>query len=174
MTNIKKNEVAQGRAGVTTIDFDSLLFNPAQTVDLNLRYGFRIADIGFLLPEKSTSEVILHPDVFPVPNTIDWYLGLLSLRGEIASVIDLNVLLEINSNVIQNSVVVLKINNDLLAFPFEYASSFDLKHAIQSSHFDVPENWREYIGGCYQFESRLWFEFDFEQFITDKAIHINL
>lgn len=61
------------------------------------RYGFVIKNIGFLIAEKTLSEVVKNPSVYPVPNTRKWMKGLINLRGNLVPVYDLPLLTGLSS-----------------------------------------------------------------------------
>ncbi|ASF47368.1 chemotaxis protein CheW [Methylovulum psychrotolerans] len=54
--------------------------------------GFRIGDLGFLLPISLHCEVIGHLPVNPIPRVKPWFSGLLNMRGTIVPVVDLYLL----------------------------------------------------------------------------------
>lgn len=54
--------------------------------------GFRIGDLGFLLPISLHCEVIGHLPVNPLPRVEPWFSGLLNMRGTIVPVVDLYLL----------------------------------------------------------------------------------
>ncbi len=72
---------------------DSLLKKQESEVsNKTQRYGFVINNIGFLIAEKTLSEVVKNAKIFPIPNTKKWMRGLVNLRGNLVPVYDLPVL----------------------------------------------------------------------------------
>lgn len=72
---------------------DSLLKKQeSESSNKTQRYGFVIKNIGFLIAEKTLSEVIKNAKIFPLPNTKKWMRGLVNLRGNLVPVYDLPVL----------------------------------------------------------------------------------
>lgn len=62
----------------------------AGAMDLEqVRYGVRVGGLRILLPEETVSEVLDRPEIYPVPNTVSWFEGLINLRGNVVPVFDL-------------------------------------------------------------------------------------
>ncbi len=54
-----------------------------------MRYGYRIGALGFLIEDNVQSEVVEKATIFPVPNSPGWMVGLINLRGNIVPVFHL-------------------------------------------------------------------------------------
>lgn len=67
---------------------------PAQE---EVRYGFKVADVGFLVGRQILCEVIPPPLVARIPHTPDWLSGVINLRGSLVPVFDLRPLLKLTS-----------------------------------------------------------------------------
>ncbi len=65
----------------------------APAEDDAVRYGFRVGNLGMLVPAKAASELSGDLSVYPVPNTPPWFPGLVNLRGNLIPVFDLKRLL---------------------------------------------------------------------------------
>ena len=63
-----------------------------------LRYGIRIGGIGLLIGARVPSEFILPVPVSRVPNTPDWFAGLMNLRGALVPVFDLETLIGVEED----------------------------------------------------------------------------
>lgn len=50
---------------------------------------FRLGDEGYAIPLLSVREVIAVPDTTKIPGTPNYFLGIMNLRGQVISVIDL-------------------------------------------------------------------------------------
>ena len=64
---------------------------PAQQI----RYGFRVGNLGLLIGAMTISEVMEPLPIYPIPLTPSWLLGLVNLRGSLAPLFDLKQLLEL-------------------------------------------------------------------------------
>ena len=67
------------------------------------RYAFPVGDVWLMLPVKTNAEVIENASVFSVPNTPEWFLGLVNQRGNLVPVFDLKQLFGMESSIIRKS-----------------------------------------------------------------------
>ena len=65
----------------------------AQTAAISRRMGFYIGNIGLLIAEHATSELREIEQICEIPNTANWLLGLINLRGNLVPVFDLHTLM---------------------------------------------------------------------------------
>lgn len=79
----------------------------------NLRYlCFNLGHEEFAIPLLSIKEVIGMPDVTPIPQSPPHFLGIMNLRGQVISILDLRQKLTIKpSNVEDPSVMILDLPN---------------------------------------------------------------
>ncbi len=54
-----------------------------------VRYGVRIGRLHLLLPSQTLNEVVDEGVIYPVPNTPEWFGGVINHRGNIVSIFDL-------------------------------------------------------------------------------------
>jgi twitching motility protein PilI len=64
----------------------------------NLRYGFKIGDYHILINHKTLCEVVQHLQIYKLPNTYSWILGMINLRGNLVPVFDLKARLGTHSS----------------------------------------------------------------------------
>jgi twitching motility protein PilI len=64
-----------------------------------IRFGFRVGDIGLLVPAGMLSELVEETEVFPVPMAPIWLRGLINLRGSLVPVFDLKAVLGMEGRV---------------------------------------------------------------------------
>ena len=133
-----------------------------ETADFDLRYGFRLGEYGLLLPESAKAEVVANPEIYPIPNTIEWMRGLISVRGSFASVFDLGTMLDLGLKTDQRSVMVLNLKGDLIAFPFDSADSLELPPSVSENDPNLPASLSQFAGNVYQTGQEFWIEFDFK------------
>lgn len=144
---------------------------PQENIDF--RYGFRLGEFGLLVPESVQSEVIMNPEIYPVPNTTDWMKGLVRVRGKLASVFDLSAMLGINGESQQNSIIVMNIKNDLVAFTFDSVHSLELPETIAEGQPKLTESISRFAGAIYQTELTYWIEFNFQSCMEQYAGQIS-
>ncbi len=124
------------------------------------RYGFRIAELGFLIPQGAHSTLIDNALVFPVPNTINWLRGLINVRGSMVPVYDLGRMLEADIKPKKNAVMVMLLEKRNIAFTVDTGQS--IKESVLSlSEATIPEKFKSYTEKIYQEQQTQWFEFDF-------------
>jgi len=72
----------------------------SQSVNANTKKGadrhliFALGAEEYSVPLLKVKEVIEVPDITPVPHTPDYYLGIMNLRGQVISIIDLRLKLK--------------------------------------------------------------------------------
>lgn len=59
-----------------------------------IRYAAHVGAVGILLPEDTVSEVFERSEIYSIPNTAPWFLGLVNLRGNLVPVFELRSLLD--------------------------------------------------------------------------------
>jgi chemotaxis signal transduction protein len=88
-------------------------FSPAERVALDgasepvqadVRYAIRVGNIGLLIGARVPSEFILPVPVSRVPNTPDWFAGLINLRGALLPVFDLESMVVSDQDAAQTNV----------------------------------------------------------------------
>ncbi|HTT07917.1 MAG TPA: chemotaxis protein CheW [Gammaproteobacteria bacterium] len=60
-----------------------------------IRYGFAVATLSFLLKSGEKVEVIDAIPACPIPNTPQWFAGMINVRGNLLPVFDLKLLLDL-------------------------------------------------------------------------------
>ncbi len=71
-----------------------LLGTPAEAAprEGEVRYGFRVGELGLLVPRATFSEVVVDRPVYPLPNTQPWLEGVINDHGDMVPVYDLAIL----------------------------------------------------------------------------------
>lgn len=70
----------------------------------DIRYAIRVGDIGLLIGARVPSEFVLPVPVSRVPNTPDWFAGLINLRGALLPVFDLESMVANDRDATQSTV----------------------------------------------------------------------
>ena len=126
-------------------------------VDRYLRFSLGIEE--YAIPLLDVKEVIAMPEVTPIPQTPTHFLGIMNLRGQVITIMDLRLKLGIKAEKgaetsviitdlgeISVGVVVDSINAVLNPNPKDLAEKPELSNGVKSS---------EYITGVYKKESGL-------------------
>lgn len=135
--------------------------------ELPTRFGFRIRQMHLLIKPSTFSEVVLHPNIHPLPRVPEWFVGLLNVRGNILPVFDLHLRLETGaSNQDKRAVLVLDRGADAVGMLID-----DLPQAVV---FDRPlrnippvhDVLQEYVSAAYLAQGATWLEFDYRGFFA--------
>lgn len=115
-----------------------------------------------------TDKILSINDMMPitkVPNSPNYIKGLINLRGSIKSLVDINLLLNINSNQEQNNIIILKVDDEELGVTVdEVEEVIDIEdQKIQKLE---THNSEDYIKGIIDLEGRLLTVIDIEKLIN--------
>ena len=75
-----------------------------EPVQADIRYAIRVGGIGLLIGARVPSEFVLPVPVSRVPNTPDWFAGLINLRGALLPVFDLESMIVSDRDAAQSTV----------------------------------------------------------------------
>ncbi|WP_130471175.1 chemotaxis protein CheW [Candidatus Magnetaquicoccus inordinatus] len=116
---------------------------------------FRLLDHYFALPGQYVREVLPAGDIIPVPGSSPFFLGVIPVRGEIASVLDLARLLEMLPTTIASTrkhssriLIVQKEekNTGMLVDAVEDIREFP-KSAVQTQHSSLADHMQKFAHG---------------------------
>lgn len=147
----------------------SVLLNSLKVNDSKaVRYGFKIANIGLLLAQSVSTELISHFTIYPLPKTSDSLKGLINLRGNLIPVYDLKKLLLPNEGAESNYSKLLILGEQdksvaiqLAEFPQIVSTDQILSYLPQ---LELPKILQPYILNSYDHQGQIWLEFDYEGF----------
>ncbi|MBL1142315.1 MAG: hypothetical protein HND53_09825 [Proteobacteria bacterium] len=139
---------------------------------LNIRYGFRLGEINFLINEFSMSEVVIKPVIYSIPNTPSWIQGLINLRGILVPVFNLKKHIRPDNDEI-NSSTLLVLDKGERAFATFIDSlpdsinidEVDLKNVAIPDN--IPDILKEYVTETYELNKEIWLELDYDIFIKN-------
>lgn len=86
----KSNPLDSIQASNSLFSSDEIIFPDSEIDRPFVRYGYKIADMNFLVPEDIVSEVIQMPNIFNLPNSPAWIEGLINIRGNIIPVMNVS------------------------------------------------------------------------------------
>ena len=58
--------------------------------EIDVRFGYRIGRFGFVLEKSETTEILIDPTIYTIPNSPSWLFGMLNLRSNILPVTDIS------------------------------------------------------------------------------------
>jgi twitching motility protein PilI len=138
------------------------------------RYGFRIGPFGFLFPEHCPGEIVMNPEIRPIPHTRNWMPGVMALRSNLIPVFDLHaLLLQSPADLNKPMVLVLDQGKQALGFVLK-ASPQWLTGLMEISVADVPvtDLIAAQISKAYRQQETVWLAFnkrDFFTFLAERA-----
>lgn len=139
-------------------------------VTLNIRYGFRLGKINFLVNQFSMSEVVTKPVIYSVPNTPSWIQGLINLRGILVPVFDIKKILKQEKDETKSNTL-LVLDKGERAFA-TFIDALPVSINIDEVDFneitvpdDVPEALKGKVTGSFELKDEIWLELDYDTFI---------
>lgn len=135
------------------------------------RYGYRVSNMNFLVPEKVVSEVIQAPNIFNLPNSPSWIEGLINIRGNIIPVMNLNKLLKQTSTKKETSILVLDKSDNKTAIAILISElPITLEHNnSKTSASNYPSELHEYIKPGFTQNNHDWVEFNPQKLFENLA-----
>ena len=97
---------------------DLTLSEPSEKkVELDAQLSFNIGETGLLCKLDDVTDISFPPEIYHVPNTMNWMLGLANVRGLLVPVVDLHIVLGIKApKKIKNMLVILSEGDDVIGF----------------------------------------------------------
>lgn len=136
------------------------------------RYGFQVGSLGFLIAPKLLSEVVLEPEIYPIPNTASWLKGMINLRGNVVPVYDLAVLFERTQSVGKPTVLVLDEVDKALAVMIDHLpKAVNLTQPVNELP-ELPASVQAYIAQGYYDHNQIWLELNHIPFFRSLTAQI--
>jgi twitching motility protein PilI len=136
------------------------------------RYGFRISTLGFLIQHGCISEVLHKPDIWDLPGSSSWLMGLINLRSNLVPVFDLSQLFDLPPRDAGATQLVLVIDQGDKAVGMlidDYPEPlFDM--SFFSDLPQMPGELQAHLRGGYTKGDSVWLEFDHESFF-ENLVH---
>ncbi len=125
------------------------------------RYGYKISQMFFLIPEEIVSEIIQDANIYSLPNSPSWIEGLINLRGNIIPVMNLDKLLKNNNN---KSTTILVMNNSeekksIAIMIDDLPVSLELNDSNTTTK-NYPNELQDYISDGFRQNNSDWIEFN--------------
>ena len=125
----------------------------------NSRYlCFNLGKEEFAIPLLSIKEVIGLPDVTPIPQAPAYFMGIMNLRGQVISVMDLRLKMNIKpTQSDETSVIILDLGDSQLGVAVDQVNSVQLLNAEDVSEKPVVDSTKnhDYILGVLRKEDKL-------------------
>jgi len=130
-----------------------------------VRFGFRIGDLGLLIPTAMISEVIVDTEIYHLPTTPNWFRGLINLRGSLVPVFDLKILFDIQTEAkAVPKLLVLNERTKAVGILTDTAPRSIVIEESLSQTPPLPKLLSQYSHKVYIKDQDIWVEFDFDGF----------
>jgi twitching motility protein PilI len=133
------------------------------------RYGFVVGSMGFLVPENMLCEVLRKFTIYSVPNTKNWFRGLVNLRGNLIPVYDISMLLG-QQDVITNyeNLLVLDKGADAVAILINRLPEVCAVESWQplNDMSAIMPGLEKFIKEAYRNDDMIWSSFDHRAYFT--------
>ncbi len=129
------------------------------------RYGFWIGDLGLLIDQDTTSEVLERWVVYPLPNVPPWFLGLINLRGNLVPVFDVKQFLQLEEGTQEKRwlLVLDRGAGTVGLFIDGLPEPANTRQALPRLP-PLPATLRAYVAKAYTQSDTVWMEFDHRNF----------
>lgn len=149
-------------------------FSIVPTERKRARYGFRIGALGLLIESDTTSEILEHASIYPLPNTPPWLLGLINLRGNLIPIFDIKQFLALDNEEAHEKRRLLILDQGEKAVGF-YVDG--LPHVATTDHVlsrlpPLPAALQPYVAKAYAQADFIWLEFDHPGFFQSLSERI--
>lgn len=131
-----------------------------------VRYGFKISNIGLIIAAHTISELVTQMPIFPIPNTSNWLLGLINVRGNLIPVYSLKILLalEETTECKQPLLLILDSGDLSVAIAIDTMPQMVETNNLLSHVPPLPSALKEYTTLAYGDGDGIWLEFNHQLF----------
>lgn len=180
LTNLTGNLVGQSLDHFDP--FQGLIDNEDKAEELrNMRYGFTVGTQNFLIDSKTICEVVQSAQIYRIPNTHTWVLGVINLRGNLVPVFDLMRRLdETVTRAEDQRLLIFDQGEHAIGIYIDglpQALKIDPEDAEQRTSIPdhLPASIREHVIAAYLVNTDTWLEVNhrdlFSELLTDSGIH---
>jgi twitching motility protein PilI len=143
----------------------------AATAEKRGRYGFQVGTLNLLIKQGSASEVLQMTDIWSLPGSAPWILGLVNLRSNLVPIFDLRRLFGLPqraANAVPQILVFEQGDRAAGILIDDYPKPiFDMNHL--PSMPQLPAELQAHVRGGYVQDETMWLEFDHESFFEELA-----
>lgn len=135
-----------------------------------MRYGYRVGTLGFLVNQRVQSEVVEDPSIYPVPNSPSWMAGLMNLRGNIVPVFHLHGLLDSDEQISkQKNTLVLGEGESMLGIMINGLPKV-IRNCLRKGNLPPTAfKLQRYTSTTFDVEGELWTELDCHSLARDMV-----
>ena len=119
---------------------------------------FKLGDEHFAVETERVQGINDMMGITRVPKAPSYIKGLINLRGSIKSLVDINLLLDVNSSVVQNNIIILTVEDEEIGISVDETS-------IQKLEKDSNKA-QPYIKGILNYEDKLLTIIDIDKLLN--------
>lgn len=141
---------------------DEFIFPDESVVRPYTRYGYKISNMNFLVPEETVSEILQDQNICMLPNSPAWIEGLINIRGNIIPVINMDKYLKNFNKEKLTTILVLGKSADTSAIAIlisDLPVSLEHNDSKTTTH-DYPETLHDFISDGFSQNDTDWIEFN--------------
>ena len=131
-----------------------------------LRYGFAVATLSFLLKPGEKVEIIDAVPACPIPNTPQWFAGMINVRGNLLPVFDLKLLLGLEITAPSRWIMIFGHGSAAAGIHIDTLPSAILIGKAGAEVPSLPELLRTCATHVYREGDTHWLEVSFESFFA--------
>jgi twitching motility protein PilI len=156
-------------AALTRFEPPAEMVLAAAVEEKRARYGFRVSSLGLLIKTGCSSEVLHKPDIWDLPGSSLWLLGLVNLRSNLVPVFDLRQLFGLPPRDIAAAqrVLVLDQGDKAVGLLIDDFPKPLLDMSFLPGLPQLPEELQAHVCGGYMKDDSVWLEFDHESFFEN-------
>ncbi len=126
------------------------------------RQGIRIAELNLMLAFDEAKELADMPDIFHLPNTPTWFLGMSNVHGALVPVFDVAEFLNLSAMPTTNPMLLILGHDEFAAAIRINGIPRRLKFA-ESQRVEIDdEQCLEYSSGLYRINNENWIDFQYK------------
>ena len=149
---------------ITSLFVENEIIFPDENIERTYtRYGYKISNMQFLVPEKVVSEVVQSPNIFSLPNSPIWIEGMVNIRGNIVPVMNISKLLKENTpDKLSNVLVLNSSNNDpsIALMISDLPISLEVNNSKASVIKNIPDILHDFVEAGFNQNELDWIEFN--------------
>lgn len=136
------------------------------------KFVFKTGSFNLVLPEYQPAEVIVPPRICAIPNTPDWFRGMINLRGNLLPVFDLDGLITGAHSETRNWLIVFGNDESMASLCIDtLPTSMELNNKLDLADDEIPEILYKHLNNIYLEDNVIWLEPDYESLLSEFSMH---
>lgn len=162
--DITKLDIQQSMSNNELTDSLSSTVDEDNTLDTSYeRQGFLVGELNMMIGYADGSKLIDMPNIHHVPNSPNWFLGVVNVHGVVIPIFNLAVFINQPSKPIESSQRVMVIGHgaDAVAIPIDSLPQrikWNKQHIVEKH--TAPNQLLPYLNQACLIDGRLWFDLD--------------